>query len=160
MNNRRFLWILFFFISFPLLETRGEDEAEPLLAVSEIRVADDDSPLGNAREMLKNGRVKKARRATNQFLKTNKESAEGWTLLGQTYLATGANRKAKKKFKKALKYDPHYAPAYMGWGEIFESESRWDEAANEYRAARIADPNNPAAEIALERLAARTASTK
>ncbi len=98
------------------------------------------------------GQWRKARRTLTHFIDGNKKSAEGWTLLARTYLATGANGKALRRFDKALKFDPHYAPAFVGRGDLFEKKGRLDEAANDFRAAVLSDPTNLEARQALARL--------
>ncbi|MBK8574764.1 MAG: tetratricopeptide repeat protein [Elusimicrobia bacterium] len=110
------------------------------------------SLLGDAREASKAGQWREARRKIKKFIKDNETSAEAWTLLGHTYLATGADKKGLKRFNKALKFDPHFAPAYVGRGEYYEKKGRRDEAANEFRAATLSDPTSLEAREALARI--------
>lgn len=115
-------------------------------------VAAGDPLLLEARQAMDAGQWRKARRTLKKYIDNNTKSAEGWTLLARTYLATGANGKALRRFDKALKFDPHYAPAFVGRGELFEKKGRLDEAANDFRAAMLSDPNLPEARQALTRV--------
>jgi cytochrome c-type biogenesis protein CcmH/NrfG len=119
---------------------------------------EENSPLHDARQAYDAGQWRQARRKAKEFLGDNGNSAEGWTLLAKTYLATGSYKKAFNRFNKALKFDPHYAPAYVGRGHYFEKKGRLDEAANDYRAAILSDPVSVEAKQALDRLAGKTPS--
>ncbi len=159
MTFNKLIFSTFIFCFFvPLSMVRGEELSEPAVPLPAGGLSEEESLLKLARTSLSSGHVKTARQTLKIFLRGHKNSPEGWTLLGETYLKTGSFGKARRRFNKAIKFDPHYSPAYMGRGKIFELKNRWDEAANEYRAARLCDSGNPAAQIALEQLAARTAS--
>ncbi|MBL0058393.1 MAG: tetratricopeptide repeat protein [Elusimicrobia bacterium] len=152
--KRRFIFAIFG-AGLALLPARGRAEGpgEPLMAeVQKSTESVKDPLLTEARGDLEAGQVRQARRKLNSFLDKQPTSAEGWTLLGRTYLATGDNSKALSRFQKALKFDPHYAPAFTGRGEVFEKRGHLDEAANEFRAAVLSDPNEPEARQALARL--------
>ncbi len=110
-----------------------------------------DSRLQAAEAELYGGHPRSARKKTLDVLH-QKPSTEGWVLLGRTYLAEERPKKAVKFFNRALRLDPHCAPAYFGRGEAFEKRGRLDEAANEYRAAALADPVHSGAQSALGRL--------
>ena len=151
---RKSLSFLALFI--PLLFPLGmawSDEVAPL-AESEVQpvALPGDPLLLKAREALDAGQWRKARRTLKSYIGKNPKSAEGWTLLARTYLATGTDGKARRRFDKALKFDPHYAPAYVGRGELFEKKGRMDEAANDFRAATLADPGDAQAQQALARV--------
>ena len=105
-----------------------------------------------ARQAMDAGEWRKARRMLKKHVDDNSKSAEGWTLLARTYSALGANGKARRRFDKALKFEPHYAPAFVGRGELFEKQARLDEAANDFRAAMLSDPNNLEAAQAFARV--------
>lgn len=108
--------------------------------------------LLEARQAIDTGQWRKARRTLKKYLNGTPKSPEGWTLLGRTYMATGSNGKARRRFDKALTFEPHYAPAFVGRGELFERKGRWDEAANDFRAAMLSDPTNPEAQQGLTRV--------
>jgi predicted Zn-dependent protease len=110
-----------------------------------------------ALEDIDAGRLREARRALRAYLEEKPRSAQGWTLMGQTYAAANDWGEAFSHYKKAVKLDPHYAPAYYGKGQFFEKKGRPDEAVNEYRAAALCDPQWTPAQDALTRLAANTA---
>lgn len=152
--RRRFIhWI--FCAALALLPVRGRAEGPSDPPPPDVRKSTEsvkDPLLTEARLDLEAGRVKQARRKLNSFLDKQATSAEGWALLGRTYLATGDNGKALSRFQKALKFDPHYAPAFAGRGEVFEKRGHLDEAANEFRAAVLSDPDEPEARQALARL--------
>lgn len=86
------------------------------------------------------------------LMRKDKKSAEPWILMGRAALAEKRDGKALSAFKKALKYDAHAAEAYYWRGRIFEKRGKVDEAANEYQAARRADPGHAGAKEALSKL--------
>jgi Flp pilus assembly protein TadD len=92
------------------------------------------------------------------LMRKDKKSPEPWVLLGRAALAEGRYGKALKAFQKALKRDPHSAEAYFGRGQVFEKKGKLDEAANEYQAARMADPGHAGAKEAWKRLSASQGS--
>lgn len=137
----------------PTQPTRAEEPVQP--AVHEdppVNIREGNPVLVDARMALEAGQWRQARRTLKKFVGDNKKSAEGWTLLGRTYFAIGAYGKALSRFDKALKYDSHYSPAYLGRGEVYEKKGRLDEAANDFRAATLADPISLEAREALARL--------
>ncbi|MBP9127886.1 MAG: tetratricopeptide repeat protein [Elusimicrobia bacterium] len=118
-----------------------------------IAVVEPDPQLIAAREQLAQGKKREAKKTAKKFLGENETSAEGWTVLGDIYASLGSSGKAKGRYKKALKFDSHYGPAYVGLGQLFEKAGRLDEAANEYRAAAVVSPNDPVVQQALARVA-------
>lgn len=153
MAKRFVIGIMFSVFLFPL--QRGWSEAHPLPSGSDapqVEVSAEDAFFLEARRTLDAGQWREARRMLEKFIKKNKTSPEAWTLLGRAYLVAGANKKGKKYFDKALKFDPHFAPAYIGRGEYFEKKGRLDEATNDFRAAMLSDPNSLEARQALSRL--------
>lgn len=149
---RKLLTFLALIISlfFPLHRAWSE-EGGPLTETGGAPIPGDPL-LAKARESLDAGQWRKARRTLKSYIDKNPKSAEGWTLLARTYMATGANGKARRRFDKALKFDPHFAPAFVGRGELFEKKGRMDEAANDFRAATLADPGDAQAQQALARV--------
>jgi tetratricopeptide (TPR) repeat protein len=98
------------------------------------------------------GQMKSANRKAHAWVKTDKRSADAWTTMGRVALADNRPRRALSYFTRALKYAPHHAPAFLGRGQCFEKRGRLDEAANEYRAAALADASLADAQTALARL--------
>lgn len=143
--------VIFSSLLFPLQRAWSE-ELVPLPETAVPPATGGDPLLREARQAMEASQWRKARRTIKKYLDENKKSAEAWTLLAQTYLATGANGKALRRFDKALKFDPHYAPAFVGRGEVFEKKGRLDEAANDFRAALLSDPNNTVAGESLTRV--------
>jgi Tfp pilus assembly protein PilF len=153
MTKRFPLCFLLCALLFPLQRTWSEDpDPVPEIGTPQEPVSLSDPLLQEARQALDSGHWRDARKKVNKFLNSNSTSAEGWTLLARTYQAAGGYKKAKKRYGKALKFDPHYAPAYVGRGEIFEKMGKLDEAANDFRAATLSDPNSLEARQALARL--------
>lgn len=149
---KRFAFIVIFSsLLFPLPRAWGE-ETVPSPETDVQPVTAGDPLLLEARQAMDAGEWRKARRTLKKYIDDNSKSAEGWTLLARTYLALGANGKARRRFDKALKFEPHYAPAFVGRGELFEKRGRLDEAANDFRAAVLSDPNNLEAARAFARV--------
>ncbi len=144
-------------VSFPLaLAVFG---TAPLRAGSAAAGATDQPstsvPLGRADAVesdLNAGHAVAARLKAVEWARLEPRSADAWTWVGRAYLAEGRNRRAVRAFNRALKWSPHNARAFWGRGQAFEKRGRLDEAANEYRAAALADPHLADAQSALARL--------
>ncbi len=52
---------------------------------------------------------------------------------GNVYLHRGALPGALSRFQEALKDDPHYAPAYLGLGKVYERMNQKRKALDAYR---------------------------
>lgn len=103
-------------------------------------------------EALAENNLRKAETNARSWVKAEKKSPTAWTALGQVTLADGKPRRALRYFTRALKWAPHHAPAFYGRGQCFEKRGRLDEAANEYKAATLADAAFSDANTALARL--------
>lgn len=113
------------------------------------------APMGRAAAIendLAAGHALAARLKAKEWTRTEPRSSDAWTWVGRAYLAEGRNRRAVGAFNRALKWSPHNARAFWGRGQAFEKRGRLDEAANEYRAAVLADPHLDDAQSALTRL--------
>ena len=113
------------------------------------------APLGRAAAIeteLAAGHPLAARRKAKEWARAEPRSTDAWTWVGRAFLAEGKNRRAVRAFNRALKWGPHNARAFWGRGQAFEKRGRLDEAANEYRAAVLADPRLDDAQSALVRL--------
>ncbi|MBL0350680.1 MAG: tetratricopeptide repeat protein [Elusimicrobia bacterium] len=133
--------------------------AAPLWAGSTAADAAENSsisaPLGRSAAIetdLAAGHAVAARLKSLEWAHAEPRSADAWTWVGRAYLAEGRNRRAVRAFNRALKWSPHNARAFWGRGQAFEKRGRLDEAANEYRAAVLADPHLADAQSALSRL--------
>lgn len=77
----------------------------------------------------------------SQWKRADKKTAGPWVLSAHIAFE-------QKKYKKCLNYaetalgkSPQTAEAYYWRGRAFEAMSKWMDAANEYRAALLVDPN-------------------
>jgi len=151
MTKHFVIGILFFL--FPLQWAWSEDLTSPADPnAPRVEESAEKIPILEARRALDAGKWRDARKILENYIHKNGKSAEAWTLLGRSYMAAGAYKKAKRRYAKALKFDPHFAPAYVGRGEFFEKKGRLDDAANDYQAAVLSDPNSLEARQALARL--------
>lgn len=57
---------------------------------------------------------------------------EEYLSLGNTMGINGNHAAAVDSFKKALKIDPYYIPAYLGLGTAYGNSGRIEEAINVY----------------------------
>jgi tetratricopeptide (TPR) repeat protein len=140
--------------------TTAPAETPVPVSTAAVQAPATDPVLVEAASTLDQGRWREARGTITRFLKRDKshrKSAEAWTLLGRTYIDQGRPKKSLGRFEKALKQDPHYAPAYLWKGRAFEAMGKMDEAANEYQTALHADANLAAAKEALDRVQAQAA---
>lgn len=153
MAKRFIIGVLLIFFLFPLQRAWSEIPLAPAESdAPQVEVSAEEVFFREARQTLEAGHWREARKMLEGFIRNHKKSPEAWTLLGRTYMVAGAHKKAKKRYDKALKFDPHFAPAYIGRGEYFEKKGRLDEAANDFRAAALSDPNSLEARQALARL--------
>lgn len=67
--------------------------------------------------------------------------------LAQAYVKAGNPEKALKEWKRLVKYQPKFGTAYLGMGEILESQGRTDAANEQYRKA-VENPVNRSADLA------------
>ncbi|MBI4396265.1 MAG: tetratricopeptide repeat protein [Elusimicrobia bacterium] len=143
--KRRFFfpYILIGLMAFPQF-VLGE-EAEPALF--------SDPEVQSAAQLLEKGDWAGARRKMERYLDFHKKSSEAWLVFGQTYLPQKKFKKAVRRFRKALKHNASYAPAYYWLGKTYEEWGKVDEAVNEYQAAFRADPKMEAARESWKRLA-------
>jgi Tfp pilus assembly protein PilF len=153
MTTRFLLGALFLFSLFPFQRAWSENSPSPAdPEAPQVEESAENVLFLEARRALDTGEWREARKKMKSYIRKNGKSAEAWTLLGRSYVAAGAYKKAKRRYDKALKFDPHFAPAYVGRGEFFEKKGRLDEAANDYQAAVLSDPNSLEARQALARL--------
>lgn len=61
---------------------------------------------------------------------------------GERLLDRSRPREARAAFRRAVKADPHNATAHGRLGELFASDGKYERAAQEYRLALRANPNN------------------
>jgi tetratricopeptide (TPR) repeat protein len=52
---------------------------------------------------------------------------------GNVYLKRGALQGALSRFQEALKDNPHYAPAYLGLGKVYERMNQKQKALDSYQ---------------------------
>ncbi len=69
--------------------------------------------------------------------------------MGKLYSAKGANRKAEESFKRALKLDEDYIPAYLSLGLLFQGRGDHAGAISMYGKALRTDPQSLRASILL-----------
>ena len=53
--------------------------------------------------------------------------------VGNFYLRNGNSSAARSRFEEALKDDPHYAPAYLGLGKVYERLKQKQKALDAYQ---------------------------
>ena len=53
--------------------------------------------------------------------------------IGNVYLRRGALQGALSRFQEALKDNPHYAPAYLGLGKVYERMKQDQKALDAYK---------------------------
>jgi Tfp pilus assembly protein PilF len=154
MRNKVFTtFMMVFLVGVWCVQAQEDPPSATIQFTPPIAVVEPHPQLVLAREQLAQGKKRDAQKTLKKFLGKNKNSAEGWALLGDVDAAKGSQGKAKRRYKKALKFDSHYGPAYVGLGQLFEKKGRLDEAANEYRAAALVSPNDPVVQQALARVA-------
>ena len=90
-----------------------------------------------AQAQLLMGKISKAEQSAWEILGRDKKDPVGWVLLARAAYAGGNYGKTLSYCKKALKYEPHYSPAYFWRGKAYEARGEADEAKNEYHAATL-----------------------
>jgi tetratricopeptide (TPR) repeat protein len=76
---------------------------------------------------------------------------------GNVYLHRGALKGALSRFQEALKENPHYAPAYLGLGKVYERKKQKQKSLDAYQ--RYLD-ELPSAKDAAEAKEAQRAVTR
>jgi tetratricopeptide (TPR) repeat protein len=159
--SRRNLWIFAVASAASLLGSAAQ-AAEPAALVSQLKQAQEclrqgkngearalfervlqSSPMasgalqGLAEAQLGAGDVSGAEKSAWAILDQNTEDAAAWVLLARSAYAEGRYKKTLKFCQKALRYEPHYSPAYFWRGRAFEARGEPAEAKNEYHAATL-----------------------
>lgn len=71
----------------------------------------------------------------HQLADTNPKRPESWFAVGCYYLLIRKNSTAQSYFEKATSVDPHFAPAWIGYGNAFAAQDESDQAMAAYRTA-------------------------
>jgi len=145
----------------PATEEPSVEDSSPSVKTSESEspaqaVSTPEKPanplFSKAMMRLEQGEWRDAKALAQDLRRINRKSPEPWFVLGRVRYLRSDFKKAIKRFKKALKYDPQFAPAYYWRGKAYEARGKQDEAANEYQAAFHADAQHEPARAAWERL--------
>lgn len=83
-----------------------------------------------------------AQKLYEDFRATNPESPRAWTLLGR---ASTRVESATEAYQQALTLDPHYAPAWVGMGDVYRSAGGLENAETAYKKAIELDAHFAAA---------------
>ena len=85
--------------------------------------------------LLATGAGGEARATFEQLLRDHPHQPQAEIGLGRALLATGEDERAVKILRQATRTNPNPVRARYALGRYYESQSRWDEAVAEYRAA-------------------------
>ncbi len=100
---------------------------------------------------LKEGRLPEAEREFSRSVAAD-PNFEGYDGLGDVYLKEGKSDEAQRSFASAAALNPFDAHAHFGLAGIAASSGRRAEALKEYARGLETDPNNPEAQIAVQKL--------
>ncbi len=88
----------------------------------------------------------------SQWKSADKKTAGPWVLSARIAFDQKKYKKCLSYAETALEKSPQSAEAYYWRGRAYEALSNWMDAANEYRAALLADPNFSQATESLNRM--------
>ena len=69
----------------------------------------------------------------HQLADTNPKRPESWFAVGCYYLLIRKTSVAQSYFEKSTSVDPHFAPAWIGYGNAFAAQDESDQAMAAYR---------------------------
>ncbi|MCG3206172.1 MAG: hypothetical protein KCHDKBKB_02899 [Elusimicrobia bacterium] len=100
------------------------------------------------------GQISQAQRLLDKWKQEEKQSPLPWVQAASLSIRKKNFSRSVSNLKTALEKSPQCADAYYWRGRTFEAQNKPMEAANEYRAALIADENFQEAQEALTRVLA------
>ena len=124
---------------------QSAEEAESLLHAGDIdgalaiaRSAVEANPSDRASHevlidiLMNRGLGATAQAVYQEFKDQNPQSPRAWTLLGR---ASTRAQSATEAYQEALNLDPHYAPAWVGMGDVYRSAGSLENAQTAYQKA-------------------------
>ena len=84
--------------------------------------------MDKARDLIAEGKLKKATQQLNKVVKQEKFNADAWNLLGYSWRKLDKTKKSKYAYAKALKVDPKHKGALEYQGELFIKLGQLDKA--------------------------------
>lgn len=88
-----------------------------------------------AEAYLQQGQVDDARKACEQLLKIQPNSAAGFKILGDISLRGGNIETAKENYIKAIELQPNWAEVYANLGSLYAKTQQWEQATAAYQKA-------------------------
>jgi len=119
------LFILFVIASGIAVSTHSVAFADDSTGDTEINV---DKEMDKARDMIAQGKLKKATKQLRKVIKQEKSNADAWNLLGYSWRKLDKNKKSRSAYAKALKLDPEHKGALEYQGELFIKLGELDKA--------------------------------
>lgn len=158
MKRRTFLALLLGLSAVGSLAAKGRHPSPPIDQVDTAAVVVRSDRAQEIVVVWNRGGHDEARRRAKEWRKANKKDVSAWLISAEVAIWSGDPKKALKFGKKALSLAPHSAEAYAVRGRAFEALEKPLEAANEYRAALLAESQFPPAQNGLDRVLARLGS--
>lgn len=93
-------------------------------------------------ELYQQGRYEDAVRALKQTTKVNPDDAEGWYILGSSYLRINKIKEAKKAFEKVIDLRPADSQGYVGMSYVQIAANKYNEAQTSAQKALELDAQN------------------
>ncbi len=91
----------------------------------------------------------KAEKLCRQRLKSNKEDAVAYTVLGQVQRAAGKNKAAQHSFEKAIAIRPQWLLPHQSLAALYLSQGNPEAAISKFKEAQQANPQNLSAYLSL-----------
>jgi tetratricopeptide (TPR) repeat protein len=89
--------------------------------------------------------LKAAEAALRKAVELDKNNSDALVKLGKVQIAEGAADQALATYKRSIKDNPREITFYVLAGELYESQSKWDDAKAMYQQALNIEPNHPLA---------------
>ncbi len=122
--RRSLLLVLLVLLALPLMGAERGTRKERSLARGEL-----------GRAYLAEGSVESAIGALNEAVELDRNNWMAWTFLGLALAEKGKAEDAEKAFKKAIRIEDERAEPHFNYGLFLFSQSRTDEAIEQYEAA-------------------------
>jgi tetratricopeptide (TPR) repeat protein len=113
---------------------------EPRISVARLRVPGKARALYNeAIKLFVKDKFLDAERKLDQALKIYASFPDALTLRGGVFLRFRNWQPAEQDFEAAIACDPGFSPAYIGLSDLYNEQSRFDDALRSIRAGRYVD---------------------
>lgn len=114
-----------------------------LLLALPIAAAQNSDPLGQAQELINEGRAEAALPLLNQLIKSAPRNARAWLARSTAHFMLDQTMKGRKDLDEALKIDPTLRQGWLNRAALAIADHRLDDAYQAFLTAEKLDPRAP-----------------